>query len=101
MIGAGAMLLQCRPRTSAVSEVPSRISMKSYLIHKKGDITEVISCCTEMFCHKHPSQNNLNFQCTSSLMQQEEIKRGKEIKGEWWWGDKHRKIVMGLCNKLS
>lgn len=36
MIGAGAILLQCRPRTSAVSEVPSRISMKSYLCRDKS-----------------------------------------------------------------
>lgn len=37
MIGAGAMLLQCRPRTSAFSEVPSRISMKSYLDTQKKE----------------------------------------------------------------
>lgn len=64
MIGAGAMLLQCRPRTSAESEVPSRISMKSYLVHKKrkkgggkSQKTEVMSRRFKMFSHKRPSEN--------------------------------------------
>ena len=59
MMGAGAMLLQCRPRTSAFSEVPSRISMKSYLSRKeKKEKTEeeIISCCFTMFFYRHPSE---------------------------------------------
>lgn len=34
MMAGGAMLLQCLPRSSAESEFPSRISMKSYLKKK-------------------------------------------------------------------
>lgn len=76
MIGAGAMLLQCLPRTSAFSEVPSRISMKSYLKHT--DVKKKIIPCGSQI------------EFALSLMQQEGITRGKEIKGEHWRVDKHR-----------
>lgn len=77
MIGAGAMLLQCRPRTSAFSEVPSRISMKSYLSRKKKTEEEIISCCFTMFLYRHPLENYPNTRLTLRLMPQERIKRNK------------------------
>lgn len=72
----------------------------------KSQLTsEVISCCVKMISVTSILQkkNKLSIQIIFSLMQQEGIKRSKEIKAEWRRPrrDKHRWMVTALCNKLS
>lgn len=79
MIVAGAMLLQCRPRTSAFSKVPSRISMKSYL--RITTTAGVIPNASNAF-PRQPEE--------SDHVERDGSRRGREMKGERPPEDKHR-----------